>query len=174
VARKRVKDGETAIKQEQQEICNAENPRLTTRESEKSLQEMMIAIGDSLSNLTGSDDEPDGGDDDNSDSECGKLGEDDTPSWVVDTISKTVQQCMERLWQKSKQLDKITQVGSSDTANYIGERDSRYSNTDLTSLAVVHPQAEQVGATPTLTTFGAQMVSLDSIKRKLPMSQVTP
>ena len=90
MARMGVDDAETVIKQEQEEMRNAENMGLTTRQSAKTCEKMMIAIGDSLRDLACSDDEEDG-DDDDADTELGKLSEDDEPGWVVGTLSKMVQ-----------------------------------------------------------------------------------
>jgi len=53
VARKRVEDAETAIKQKQ-DMSNVEKAGLTTREPEKTFEELLNAIGDSLSDLASS------------------------------------------------------------------------------------------------------------------------
>ena len=105
VSRKRVEDAETAITQQQEDTTKAENVGLTTGEPEKAFHEMMVTIGDSLSYLASSNDEEDGEDEDNEDTEWGKLSEDDQPSWVMGTITKMVQQCMERFQQKAMMLD---------------------------------------------------------------------
>jgi hypothetical protein len=89
VARKRVEDAETAVKQQQEDIRSAESGGLTAREPGQTLEEMLDAIGDCLSDLANSDYEEDGEDDE--DTEQGKLSEDDEPGWVMGTISKTVQ-----------------------------------------------------------------------------------
>ena len=93
-ARKRVEDAEAAVQQEQDNMAHAEIAGLTPREPEKTFEEMMAAIGDSLSDLASSDDREDREDEDE-ETELGKLSEDDEPSWVMGTISKTVQQSME-------------------------------------------------------------------------------
>jgi len=105
VARKWVEDAETAIKQEQEETRNADNTGLTTREHNKMSEEMMNAIGDSLSDLASSDDEEYGECEDDQDTELGKLSEDDKPGWGVGTISKMVQQRMERFRYSQMKLD---------------------------------------------------------------------
>jgi hypothetical protein len=58
---------------------------------------MLNAIGNSLSNLACSEDQDYGEykDDDEDDTELGKLSEDDKPLWVMGTISKMVQHQME-------------------------------------------------------------------------------
>jgi len=91
VAQKRVEHTETAIKQEQEAIRNAENAGLTCRQPEKSFKAMLNAVGDCLSDLTSSCDEDDGDvKEDDEDSKQGKLSEDDEPCWVMCKISKMV------------------------------------------------------------------------------------
>ena len=76
---------------EQEDSGTAENVGLTTREPKRLFEEMMVATGDSLSDLASSDDGEDGEHEDNEESEQGKLSEDDEPGWVMGTISQTVQ-----------------------------------------------------------------------------------
>jgi len=97
VARKRVEDAEAAIKQMQDDMSNVEKAGLTTREPEKPIEEMLNAIGDSLSDLASSNNEEDAEDEEeDDDTEQGQLSEDDKPSWVMGTISNIVQYRMER------------------------------------------------------------------------------
>jgi len=79
-AKKRVEDAEDAITQEQEDTETAENAGLKTREPKNTFHEMMVAIGDSLSNIATSDNGEDGEDQDDDDAEQGKLSEDDEPS----------------------------------------------------------------------------------------------
>jgi len=97
VAKKRVEDAGTAFKQKQDDMRNVDNGGLTTRKPEATFEEMLNALGVSLSDLASSDDEVDVeyGEDDE-DPEQGKLSEDDEPGWVMGTISKTVQHRMVR------------------------------------------------------------------------------
>jgi len=97
VARKRVEDAETAIKQEQDDMRNAEKEGLTTTKPETTFEEMLNAIGVSLSDLANSDDGEHGEDedDDEEDPAAGKCNEDDEPGWVMRTISMMVQYRME-------------------------------------------------------------------------------
>jgi len=97
-ARKRVEDAEKAVHQEQGDMTHVEIAGLTPREPEKTFEEMMAAIGGSPSDLGSSDDGEDGEDEDG-ETELRTLSEDDEPGWVMDTISKTVQQCMENFRQ---------------------------------------------------------------------------
>jgi hypothetical protein len=99
-ARKRVEDAEPAVQQVQDNMTHAELAGLTSRMPEKMFQEMLVAIGDSLSNLASSDDGEEAEDEDDEETEQGKLSEDDEPGWVMGTITKTVQQRMERFLQK--------------------------------------------------------------------------
>jgi len=87
----------------------AENVGLTNVEPEKTFQEMMVAIRDSLSDLANSDDGEDGEDEDDEDSEQGQPSEDDKPGWVMGTITKTVQQRLERFLQNQMKLNELPQ-----------------------------------------------------------------
>jgi len=86
VVRKRVQHVETAIKQEQEDMRNAEKAGLTTRKPKTTFEEILNAIGDSLSSLPSSHDEEDGEyEQDNEDkTELGKLSKmmDLTGRWV--------------------------------------------------------------------------------------------
>jgi hypothetical protein len=53
--------------------------------------EMLVAIGDSLSDLASSDDGEDGEEEDDEEAEHVNVSKDDKPSWVMGTITKTVQ-----------------------------------------------------------------------------------
>ena len=66
-ARKRVEDAEAAVQQEQDDMTQAEIAGLTSREPEKTFEEMLVAIGDSLSDLASSDDGEDGDEEDDED-----------------------------------------------------------------------------------------------------------
>jgi len=113
VGTKRVQDAETAIMQELNNMTTAENMGATTGKPKTKFEEMLNAIGNSLSDLASSDDEQDGEDeeDDEEDTELGKLSDDDEPGWVTDTISKTVRHHMERFRQTQMRLDALTQPG---------------------------------------------------------------
>jgi hypothetical protein len=90
---------------------NAENVALTTRKPENTFKEMLNAFGDSLSDLTSSDDEEDGEDEDdnNKDTELGKQTKDGACSWAMRTILKIVLQCLNGFQQKQMKLYKLTQ-----------------------------------------------------------------
>jgi len=93
-ARKQVEDAEAAVQQEQDDMTHAEFAGLMSREPEQTFEEMLVAIGDSLSDLASSDDGEDGEDKDDEETVQGKLSDDDEPGWVMGTITKTVQQCI--------------------------------------------------------------------------------
>jgi len=138
-ARKRVEGAEAAVQQEQDDIKHAEIAGLTYREPEKTFDEMLVAIGDSLSDLASSDNGVDGEDEDDEETGQGKLSEDDEPGWVMGTITKTVQKRMERFRQKQMKLDELTQLGWEDAADYFCERDKKYGTFELRVPAVVQP-----------------------------------
>jgi len=87
-------------------------------------EEMLYAIGDSLSNLAWCDDEDDGEDkvDDKDDTELGNLSEDDEPSWVTGSIYKSLQQQVEKYLHEKMRLDELTRPGWGDAADYSRER----------------------------------------------------
>jgi hypothetical protein len=162
-ARKRVEDAEAAVQQEQDDMTQAEIAGLTSREPEKTFEEMLVAIGDSLSDLASSDDGEDGQEEDDEETEQGNLSEDDEPGWVMGTITKTVQQRMERFRQKQMKLDELTQTGWEDAADYFCERDKKYGTTELKVPAVVQPQTMDDAPAPPPATFGKLMESLDIV-----------
>jgi len=80
VTRKRVQDAETVIMPLQEDMRNIDNARSITTKSETTYEDMLNAIGDSLSDLPSSDDEEDGEDKDGKGAiELGKLSEDGEP-----------------------------------------------------------------------------------------------
>jgi len=173
-ARNRIEDGETAIIEEQEYVSNAEKEQSTTRKPEKSFHEMLNAIRDSLSNLASSQDEVDGADEvDEEDTERGKLTEDDEPCCVMGTSSKTVQHRMESSGQKQMRVDKPTQPGWGDAADFFRERDMKYGLAELIVPAVVKPQTNKTAAISLPTTFGESMQTLDIVRGQSQMPQGT-
>jgi hypothetical protein len=162
-ARKRVEDAEAAVQQEQDDMTHAEIAGLTSREHKKMFEEMLVAIGDSLSDLASSDDGEDGEDEDDEETEQGKLSNDDELSWVMGTITKTVQQHMESFCQKQMKLDELTQPRREDAADYFRERDKKYGTSEFRVPAVVQQQTNQDAPAPPPTTFGELMESLDIV-----------
>src|SRR5882757_9930732 len=99
----------------------AEIAGLTSGEQEKTFEEILVAIGDSLSDLASSNDGEDGEEEDDEETEQGNLSEDNEPGWVMGTITKTVQQRMERFRQKQMKLDELTEPGWENAADYFCE-----------------------------------------------------
>jgi hypothetical protein len=102
-------------------MTHAELAGLTSRKPEKTSEEMLVAIGDSLSDLASSDDGDNGEDEDDEETEHRKLSKDDEPGWVMGTITKMVQQRMERFRQKKMKFEELTQPGWEDAADYFRE-----------------------------------------------------
>jgi hypothetical protein len=151
---------------------HAQTVGLTPREPEKTFEEMLVAIRESLSDLASSDDGEDGEGED-AEIEQRKLSEDDEPGWVMGTITKTVQQRLERFRQKQMKLDKLTQPGWENAADYFRERDMKYSTFELSIPAVVQPQTDDNAPGPPPTSFGELMECLDIVARILQMLQWT-
>jgi len=95
-ARKRFEYAQAAVQQEQEDTRKAENVGFKNREPQKTFLEKMVAIGDTLSDLVSSDHAEDGEDEDDEETEQGQLSEDDTPGWVMGTITKMVPQLLQR------------------------------------------------------------------------------
>jgi len=165
VARKGVEDTETAIEQEQEDMGNAEKAGLTTTKPVTTFEEMLNAIGVSLSDLASSEDREDGEveNDDDDDPDLGRLSVDDEPSWVMGTIPKTVQHRMERVRQKLMTIPKWMQPHWGDVANYVRERDTKYGMAELKFQGGVEPQTEDDATASAPTTFGKHLENFDSV-----------
>jgi hypothetical protein len=124
---------------------------------------MLVAIGDSLSDLASSKDGEDGEDEDNEETEHGKLSEHDEHGWVIGTMSKTVQQRMERFRLKQINFDQLTQPGWEDAADYFRQRDKKYGTSELTVPAVGQPQMNDDAPPCPPTPFAELMKSLDIV-----------
>jgi len=122
---------------------------------------MLVAIGDSLSDLASSDDGEDGEVDGDEETEQGKLSEDEEHGWVMGTITNMVQECMERFQQKQIMLNELTQPGWEDAADYFCEQDKTYGTSELRVPAVVQQQTNVDAPPPPPTVFGELMESLD-------------
>jgi hypothetical protein len=157
------------------DMTTAKNECATAGKPETTFEEMLNAIGDSLSDLASSDDEQDGEDeeDDEEDSELGKLSDDDEPGWVMGTITKTVQHRRESIRQEQMRLDKLTQPGWGDAANYFHERDMRYGTAELKVPAGIKPQIDTTAATPSPTTAGEHVQTLDIVQGQSQMAAET-
>jgi len=136
-ARKRVEDAEAAVQQEQDDMTYAEIAGLTSREPDKTFDEMLEAIGDSLSDLASSDDGEAGEDEHDDETVQGNLSEDDEPSWVMGTITERVLQRRERFRRKQIKLSLLTQPGWEDAPNYIRTQDEKYDTTEFRVPAII-------------------------------------
>jgi len=101
-----VDDMETAIKREEEDLGNTEKAGLTTTKSETTYEEIMNAIGDSVSDLASfnnweSGEDKDG---DEEDPQLGKVSEDDEPGLVMCTISRMVQHRLQHFHQQKTLL----------------------------------------------------------------------
>ena len=146
---------------------------LTNGDPEKTFLEMMVAIGDSLSDLASSDDGEDGEDEDDAETEQGQMSDDDEPSWVMGRITKMVQQHLERVPQTQMKLDQLTQPGWEDAVNYFHERDKKYGTSGLQVPAVVQKQTGDDATTPVPSTIGELLEGLDIVPGISPMPQGT-
>jgi hypothetical protein len=126
-ARKKVQVTETVIMQELEDMATSDNAGATTRKPETMFDGMLNAIPASPSHLASSNDEQNGeGEEDNEeDTELGKLSDDDNPGWVKGTISDTLQHCIESCSQTRIRLRELTQPGWGDAANYNHQRDTK-------------------------------------------------
>jgi len=70
-------------------------------------------------------------------------------------------------------LDELTQQGWGDGANYLRERDMKYGTTELKVPAVVKPQIDTTAATPSPTTFGEHIQTIEIVRGQSPMTAVT-
>jgi hypothetical protein len=143
------------------------------REPEKTFEEMLGAIRDSLSDLASSDDGEDREGEDDSETEQGNLSDDDEPGWVMDTITTTLHQCMKRFRQKPPKLDELTQPGWEDAADYFFDRDKMYGTTELRVPVVVQLQTTDDALAPPPATFGELFQSLDIVPRILQTPQAS-
>ena len=175
VATKWVEDAETTIEQVQDALRNAEKTGLTTTKPESTLEEMLNAIGDCMSDFSSSNNEEDGEDEDDDEEDLagGKLSDDDEPGWVMGTIPETVKYHMEHFRQKQMKLDEMTQPGWGDSADYFRDGDRKYWTTELKGLAVVQLQTPDDAESSAPITYGEPMETLDSIPTKLLTPLVT-
>lgn len=126
---------------------------MTTREPEKLLPVMIIAMGECLSDLACSDDGEDGDNEDDNEREQGKRSKDDKPGRVLGTISTTVQQHMKRFPQTQMKLQKVTKPGCGHTGDCSCEGDRKIGPSEWFVPAFFELQMDNDAATSTPTTF---------------------
>jgi len=175
VGRKQVDDAETAIKQEQDDMKNAENTGLTTTKPETTFEEMSNNIGDSLSNLAWFKDAEDGDDDDDDkeDPLLDQLSEDDEPSWVMGTISKMVQHRLKGIWTYQRNVDGLTHPRSRDAADSFCERDMMYGMIQLRVTGVVQTWPAEDASPSGPTKVGEPMEPPESVPGILQIPRLT-
>jgi len=171
--RQQVEITEAVIWQEQEVTETAKILGLMTREPKKTFHEMIVAIAGCLSEIASSNDGEDGEDENDEETEQGKLSEDDESGWVMGTISKTVQHCIQRFWQKHMTLHQLTQPWCRDAADWFREWDKNYGTAELRVPAVIKLQTDQNVAAPALTTSGEHMECLDIVPGRSQMPQGT-
>ena len=137
---------------------------------------MWNAIRESLSDLPSSKNEQEGEDkeDDEEESELSKLSDDYEPGWVMCTVTKTVQHCMEGFRQNQMRFHELTEQGWGDSTNYFRERDMKYGTAELKVPAVVKPQIDMTAATPPMTTSGEHRQTLKSSAHNRKFQQRLP
>jgi len=144
-------------------MTHTELAGLTSRKPENTFEQMLVAIGDSLSDLASSDNGEDGEDEEVEETEQGKLSEDDEPGWVMCTITKMVQQRMESFRQKQMKFDELTQPGWEDAANYFRERGKKYGTSEWRIAAIVQPRTNDDAPPHPPTTFAELMETHDIV-----------
>jgi len=162
-AKRRVEEAEGAVQQQQDDIMHADIATLTSWEPEETFEEMLVAIGDSLSDLASYDDGEDVEDEDDEETDHGKMTEEDEPGWVMGTITKTVPQQMERFRQQQLNLNELTKPAWENAADYLRERDTKYGTFELRVSTLVQAQTNDDAPAPPPTTFVPLMQSLDIV-----------
>jgi len=165
VARQSVEDAETAIKQEQEDMWNAQKAGLTTRKPKNTFDEMLSAMRDSLSDVACSDDEEYGDDEeeDGADEALGKLREVDEPGWEMGTISKTVEQPVDSFRQTQMKHVELMQLCLGDAADNFHDGYKKYVMAKPMVPAVVKPQTVQDATRSALATLGELRENLDIV-----------
>jgi len=126
---------------------------------------MMDGIAYTRSDLACSDNGEHGEDEDDQEKEQGQLSKDDKPGWMMGTITKSVQQCLERFRQKQMKLDELSQPGWQDAPDSFSEIHMKYGTSTLRVPAVVQQLSDDIEATPVLTTIGEDLECLYIVPR---------
>jgi len=102
----------------------------------------MVTIGDSLSDFASPHDGEGGEEDDNEETQQGRLSSNEEPDGMMGTFPKTVPHRLERFSQMQMKLNELTQPGSDDAADYFCQTDKMYSLSALLVPAVVQQQTD--------------------------------
>jgi hypothetical protein len=125
---------------------------------------MRVAFANSVSDIVRSDDGDDGEQQDVESPERGQLSEDDEPGWMLGTITKTVQQRMERFWQKHMKSNKSSHPGWDNTPAYYRDRETKYGLSEIRVPAVIQPQTDEDAAASGMTPLGELLECLDIVR----------
>jgi len=137
------------------------------------VEEMMVAIGDSQSNRASSDHGQDGEDEDDKGTEQCKLSKDDEPGWVMGTCTNKIHCRMEKFRQKQMKRNELTLPGWEDAAAYFGETEKKYGPSRFSVPAVIQPRTDDDAAPPAPAMFVYLMECLGIVPRLLQMLQGT-
>jgi hypothetical protein len=116
---------ETAVKQLQYDIGNANEGESTTRKPRNTIANMLLTIIDSLSDLAHCINTHDCNDreDDDGETEWGMLSNDYELGWVMGMIYNSAQHSIESVWEKLITLDELISLGLTDMPSSLCERD---------------------------------------------------
>jgi hypothetical protein len=89
------------------------------------------------------------------------------------TISNTLQHHMVSFWQQQRRLDILMQPGWGDAANYFEESDMKYATAEWNVPVFVKHSVNMTAATPSLTTLGEHMQTLEIVSRQWHIPAVT-
>jgi hypothetical protein len=136
---------------------------------------MLNAIGNGFSHLLWIDDDKDRAD---TEYDCeltkqGKLNKDNESGWVIVAITEILQLRNISVSIQQIKLDKLTQLGWRDTAQYILHCYAKYGTEQSHVMADVNQQPEQGAAASALTIGGKQPEDLDIIPGKSQMLRLT-
>jgi hypothetical protein len=162
-ARQRVADAEEAIRQEQEDTKTDGDAGLTTREPKNRCSAMMVAIGDSLSDIPRSDDGEDREAENDEETQQGKVSKDDQLCWGMGGISQTAQQHLGSFRLQQINLEELTQPEWGDPADYICESDVNDDTSEVRVVAVIKLQPDRDASAPVPTTFWELLDCLDVV-----------
>jgi hypothetical protein len=156
-ARKRVEEAQAAVQRAQNKSEKSENELPAVVRQQQTFEEMLDAIGDSLSDVASSDDDLEEEEEEEDDDEDSVAEDEAEPGWVAGSIPQSVQERIDNHRQKQMKLDELTRSGWEDAANYFRERDKKYNTAKL--LVPTVDNAVVVQAEAALTTFGERIDS---------------
>jgi hypothetical protein len=156
-ARKRVEEAQAAVQQAQNKSEQIENELPAVERQQPTFEQMLDAIGDSLSDIASSDDDYDEEEEEEDDDEDSVAEDEAETGWVAGSIPQSVQKRIDNHRQKQMKLDELTRPGWEDAANYFRERDKKYNTAKLLVPTVDNAATILAAAAP--TTFGEHIDS---------------